>query len=81
MSGPSYDPRLLAPSIVRPLHPGRRAARSTRNRAALGNPEGEGVDQALTGPLGAEVSWSHYRIDSAVRSSAVKGGVSSPSGI
>lgn len=36
-----------------------------RARAALGDPEREGVDPALIGPIGAEVSWGHYRTDSA----------------
>ncbi|HUC07146.1 MAG TPA: SCO6880 family protein, partial [Solirubrobacterales bacterium] len=36
-----------------------------RARAALGDPEREGVDPALMGPLADETSWSHYRTDSA----------------
>jgi hypothetical protein len=40
-----------------------------RARAALGDPEREGVDPALIGPLGAEVTWSHYRADSALHNS------------
>jgi len=36
-----------------------------RARAALDDPEREGVDPALMGPLATEASWSHYRTDSA----------------
>lgn len=36
-----------------------------RARAALGDPEREGVDPALMGPLAEQASWSHYRTDSA----------------
>jgi len=39
-----------------------------RSRAALGDPEREGVDPSLMGPLADEVSWSHYRTDSAYHS-------------
>ncbi len=37
-----------------------------RRRAALGDPARAGVDPALFGPMGAEVSWGHYRTDSAL---------------
>ncbi|HEX8958378.1 MAG TPA: SCO6880 family protein, partial [Solirubrobacterales bacterium] len=36
-----------------------------RARTALGEPEGEGVDPALLGPLAAQESWAWYRTDSA----------------
>lgn len=39
--------------------------RQARNRAALGDPDREGVDPALMGPLADETSWSSYRTDSA----------------
>lgn len=39
--------------------------RQGRARAALGDPEREGVDPTLMGPLADEMSWSHYRTDSA----------------
>jgi hypothetical protein len=39
--------------------------RQGRARAALGDPEREGVDPALMGPLAEQASWSHYRTDSA----------------
>jgi hypothetical protein len=40
--------------------------RQGRARAALGDPEREGVRPALMGPLADETSWSQYRSDSAV---------------
>jgi len=40
-----------------------------RARASLGDPDREGVDLALMGPLAEEVGWSHYRTDSAFHSS------------
>lgn len=39
--------------------------RALRSRSALGDPDREGVDPALMGPLAEEASWSHYRTDSA----------------
>jgi hypothetical protein len=39
--------------------------RQARTRAALDDPEREGVDPDLMGPLADETSWSHYRTDSA----------------
>jgi hypothetical protein len=39
--------------------------RQGRARAALGDPDREGVDPALMGPLADESSWSAYRTDSA----------------
>lgn len=39
--------------------------RQGRNRAALGDPDREGVDPALMGPLADATSWSAYRTDSA----------------
>ena len=39
--------------------------RQGRARAALGDPDREGVDPALMGPLAEEASWSSYRTDSA----------------
>jgi len=39
--------------------------RQGRARAALGDPEREGVHPALIGPLAEETSWSSYRTDSA----------------
>jgi hypothetical protein len=39
--------------------------RQGRARAALGDPEREGVDPSLMGPLAEQASWSHYRTDSA----------------
>ncbi|MEZ4588699.1 MAG: SCO6880 family protein [Gemmatimonadales bacterium] len=40
--------------------------RQGRARAALGEPEREGVEPALMGPLADETDWSTYRTDSAV---------------
>jgi hypothetical protein len=40
-----------------------------RARASLGDPSRAGVDPALMGPIGAEVSWERYRTDSAVHNS------------
>ena len=40
--------------------------RQGRARAALGEPEREGVEPALMGPLADETAWSTYRTDSAV---------------
>ncbi|MGH2974376.1 MAG: SCO6880 family protein [Solirubrobacterales bacterium] len=39
--------------------------RQTRARAALGDPEREGVDPALMGPLAEREHWNTYRTDSA----------------
>jgi hypothetical protein len=39
--------------------------RRGRTRAALGDPEREGSDPGLMGPLAAQESWSRYRSDSA----------------
>lgn len=39
--------------------------RAARSRAALGEPGREGVEPALMGPLADQVSWTHYRTDSA----------------
>ncbi|HEY2333642.1 MAG TPA: SCO6880 family protein [Solirubrobacterales bacterium] len=39
--------------------------RQGRARAALGDPEREGVDPAMMGPLAEAAGWSHYRTDSA----------------
>jgi hypothetical protein len=56
------DPRAYARVIRDGFDPFGRAARS---RLALRDPEQEGTDPALMGPLGAEESWSTYRADSA----------------
>ena len=40
-------------------------ARQARARAAIGDPEREGTDPALMGPLADQASWSTYRTDSA----------------
>jgi len=40
--------------------------RNARARAALGDPEREGVEPALMGPLADESAWSTYRTDSAI---------------
>ena len=39
--------------------------RTARNRLAARDSERDGIDPALAGPLAADVSWSHYRTDSA----------------
>jgi hypothetical protein len=39
--------------------------RHGRERLALADPEREGVEPALMGPMASEESWSHYRTDSA----------------
>lgn len=38
--------------------------RQSRARSGLGDPEREGVDPALMGPIATEESWSEYRTDS-----------------
>jgi hypothetical protein len=43
--------------------------RQGRARAALGEPEREGVDPALMGPVATESEWSTYRSDSALHAS------------
>lgn len=55
------DPRAYARAIRDGFDPYGRAARS---RLALRDPEREGTDPALIGPLGAEESWSTYGTDS-----------------
>lgn len=39
--------------------------RQSRGRAAVGDPEREGIDPALMGPVAAQETWSGYRTDSA----------------
>ena len=39
--------------------------RAGRDRLAVADPQREGVEPALMGPMAAEESWSHYRTDSA----------------
>jgi hypothetical protein len=55
-------PRRLAEAIRDAFDP---YGRQGRARAALGDPEREGVEPALMGPLAEEASWSTYRSDSA----------------
>jgi hypothetical protein len=56
------DPRAYARVIRDGFDPYGRAARS---RLALRDPEREGTDPALMGPLGAQESWSAFRSDTA----------------
>jgi hypothetical protein len=37
-----------------------------RARAAIGDPDREGVDPSQMGPLAADLTWTHYRTDSAL---------------
>ena len=55
-------PRRYAEAIRDAFDPFGRQARA---RASLGEPEREGVDPALMGPVADEASWSVYRSDSA----------------
>lgn len=55
-------PRRYAEAIRDAFDP---LGRQSRSRAALGDPDREGVDPALMGPLADTTSWSAYRTDSA----------------